>query len=406
MSKQDKKPNVQDSYYAHGGSMRAYLRSLWIAHGRSTKGRVHVRDAIDVKRTMHIVGMCLLPALFFGMYNLGVQAQVAIVDGASQSTSWQLFLFNAIFGELTAESGFVSKFIYGASFYVPIYLVTLVVCLFWEVVFARVRRQELHEGFFVTALLFSLILPVSTPLWIIALGVTFGVIVAKEMFGGMGYNFLNPALAGYAFIYFGYPSEVAAISQFVAVDGYSGATTLGMAAASKKMIFADTSWYSVFSDANWWNSFLGFVPGSVGETSTLLLLLGGGILLLTRVADWRIVAGVMLGMIATTVIFNLVGSNKNALYAMPWTWHLVTGGFAIGMMFMATDPVTASYTRNAKYAYGAMIGFMTILIRCMNAKLPEGIMLAILFTNLWAPIFDYLVARANIKRRLKRHGIK
>ncbi|WP_394130551.1 NADH:ubiquinone reductase (Na(+)-transporting) subunit B [Shewanella maritima] len=403
MTKQ-KKPNVQDSYYAHGGSMRQFMRSLWIAHGRSTKGLVHVRDAIDVKRTMHIVGMCLFPALFFGMYNLGVQAQVAIIDGAAQADAWQLIPFSALFGLLTAESGFFAKAAYGASFYVPIYLITLVVSLFWEVIFARVRRQELHEGFFVTALLFSLIIPVATPMWIIALGVTFGVIVAKEMFGGMGYNFLNPALAGYAFIYFGYPTEVASLSQFVAVDGFAGATTLTEAASSRQMIYADVSWFSVFSDPNWWNAFLGFTPGSVGETSTLALLLGGGILLLTRVADWRVVAGVMAGMIITVLIFNAVGSSKNAMFAMPWTWHLVTGGFAIGMMFMATDPVTASYTRNAKYAYGLMIGFMTVLIRVLNVKMPEGIMLAILFTNLWAPLFDYMVARANIKRRLKRHG--
>ncbi|WP_434928355.1 NADH:ubiquinone reductase (Na(+)-transporting) subunit B [Shewanella sp. HL-SH2] len=404
MSKPIKKPSTQDKYYEHGDSMRKYLRSLWIAHGRSTKGQVHVRDAIDVKRTMHIVGMCLLPALFFGMYNIGLQAQLAIIEGASVPDTWHLAIFNMLFSGLTAESGILSLFAYGASFYVPFYLTALTVNLFWEVIFSRMRGQELHEGFFITALLFSLILPVSTPLWIMAIGISFGVIVAKEMFGGMGYNFLNPALAGYAFIYFAYPTEVAAISQFVAVDGYSGATTLGLAAANK-LSFADVSWIGALSDPLWWDAFFGFTVGSIGETSALAILLGGGILLMTRVADWRVVAGVMLGMIATAIIFNLFGPAKNAMATMPWTWHLVTGGFAMGMMFMATDPVTASYTRNAKYAYGALIGFMTVLIRVLNVKLPEGIMLAILFANLWAPLFDYLVARANIKRRLKRHGL-
>ncbi|WP_076540767.1 NADH:ubiquinone reductase (Na(+)-transporting) subunit B [Shewanella sp. UCD-KL21] len=405
MSQQQKKPGHQDRYYAHGDSMKSYLRSLWIARGRSTKGKVHVRDAIDVKRTMHIVGMCLLPAIFFGMYNLGLQAQIAIMAGATQPESWQSGLFSMLFGQLTEQSSFVSLMAYGASYYVPIYLMTLFVCLVWEVVFAKVRRQELHEGFFITALLFSIIVPVSTPLWIIAVGVSFGVIVAKEMFGGMGYNFLNPALAGYAFIYFAYPTEVAALSQFVAADGFSGATILTQAAASRANMFADVSWISALSDPAWMDAFLGFTPGSIGETSTLAILIGGGVMLLTRVADWRVVAGVMLGMVATAILFNLVGLEKSSMAAMPWTWHLVTGGFALGMMFMATDPVTASYTRNAKYAYGALIGFMTILIRVLNVKLPEGIMLAILFANLWAPLFDYLVARANIKRRLKRHGL-
>ncbi|UJF22838.1 NADH:ubiquinone reductase (Na(+)-transporting) subunit B [Shewanella sp. OMA3-2] len=404
MSKPIKKSSTQDKYYEHGDSMRKYLRSLWIAHGRSTKGQVHVRDAIDVKRTMHIVGMCLLPALFFGMYNIGLQAQLAIIAGASAPDTWHLAIFNMLFSGLTAESGIFSLFAYGASFYVPFYLTALIVNLFWEVIFSRMRGQELHEGFFVTALLFSLILPVSTPLWIMAIGISFGVIVAKEMFGGMGYNFLNLALAGYAFIYFSYPTEVAAISQFVAVDGYSGATTLGLAAANK-LSFADVSWIGALSDPLWWDAFFGFTVGSIGETSALAILIGGGILLMTRVADWRVVAGVMLGMIATAIIFNLFGPAKNAMATMPWTWHLVTGGFAMGMMFMATDPVTASYTRNAKYAYGFLIGFMTVLIRVLNVKLPEGIMLAILFANLWAPLFDYLVARANIKRRLKRHGL-
>lgn len=404
MTTQPKKPDLQDDYYATGKSMKGFVRSLVIASGRSTKGQVHVRDAIDVKRTMTLVGLCLLPAILFGLYNVGLQAQLALASGLTTPETWKLALFNALSGGLSAETGVIGLFLYGLSFYLPIYLTALLTGLFWEVVFAKVRRQELHEGFFVTALLFTLILPVSIPLWLVVMGISFGVVIAKELFGGMGYNFLNPALAGLAFIYFAYPSEVTTVKQLVAADGFSGATALAQAAAGK-LQFADYAWYSAFSDPNWWNNFFGFTVGAIGETSTLAVLLGGLLLLITRLADWRIVVGVMLGMIATATLFNVIGSSTNQMMAMPWTWHLVTGGFAIAMMFMATDPVTTSYTRQGKFAYGALIGFMTILIRVANPKMPEGVMLAILFANLWAPLFDYLVARANIKRRVKRHGI-
>ncbi|MEL4430357.1 NADH:ubiquinone reductase (Na(+)-transporting) subunit B [Shewanella mangrovisoli] len=404
MTTQPKKPDLQDDYYATGKSMKGFVRSLVIASGRSTKGQVHVRDAIDVKRTMTLVGLCLLPAILFGLYNVGLQAQLALASGLTTPETWKLALFNAVSGGLSVETGVIGLFLYGLSFYLPIYLTALLTSLFWEVVFAKVRRQELHEGFFVTALLFTLILPVSIPLWLVVMGISFGVVIAKELFGGMGYNFLNPALAGLAFIYFAYPSEVSTVKQLVAVDGFSGATALAQAAAGK-LQFADYAWYSAFSDPNWWNNFFGFTVGAIGETSTLAVLLGGLLLLITRLADWRIVVGVMLGMIATATLFNVIGSSTNQMMAMPWTWHLVTGGFAIAMMFMATDPVTTSYTRQGKFAYGALIGFMTVLIRVANPKMPEGVMLAILFANLWAPLFDYLVARANIKRRVKRHGI-
>lgn len=404
MTTQPKKPDLQEDYYATGKSMKGFVRSLVIASGRSTKGKVHVRDAIDVKRTMTLVGLCLLPAILFGLYNVGLQAQIALAGGLTTPDTWKLALFNALSGGLTAETGVIGLFLYGLSFYLPIYLTALLTSLFWEVVFARVRDQELHEGFFVTALLFTLILPVSISLWLVVMGISFGVVVAKELFGGMGYNFLNPALAGLAFIYFAYPSEVTTVKQLVAVDGFSGATALAQAAAGK-LEFVNYAWYSAFSDPNWWNNFFGFTVGAIGETSTLAVLLGGLLLILTRLADWRIVVGVMLGMIATATLCNVIGSSTNQMMAMPWTWHLVTGGFALAMMFMATDPVTTSYTRPGKFAYGALIGFMAVLIRVANPKMPEGMMLAILFANLWAPLFDYLVARANIKRRLKRHGL-
>lgn len=298
MTTQPKKPDLQDDYYATGKSMKGFVRSLVIASGRSTKGQVHVRDAIDVKRTMTLVGLCLLPAILFGLYNVGLQAQLALASGLTTPETWKLALFNAVSGGLSVETGVIGLFLYGLSFYLPIYLTALLTSLFWEVAFAKVRRQELHEGFFVTALLFTLILPVSIPLWLVVMGISFGVVIAKELFGGMGYNFLNPALAGLAFIYFAYPSEVSTVKQLVAVDGFSGATALAQAAAGK-LQFADYAWYSAFSDPNWWNNFFGFTVGAIGETSTLAVLLGGLLLLITRLADWRIVVGVMLGMVAT-----------------------------------------------------------------------------------------------------------
>ncbi|TKB56542.1 NADH:ubiquinone reductase (Na(+)-transporting) subunit B [Ferrimonas aestuarii] len=398
MSKQSNKR--QDAYYEPGNSLRDYIRSLFIRFGRSTSGKVHVRDAIDVQRTMMLVMLALMPATLFGLYNVGYQAQLAVISGLSTPDVWQLMPFNALVGGLTADSGLLSLMAYGASFFLPIYLVAMLTNLAWEVVFARVRGSELQEGFMVTSLLLALILPVSIPLWMVAVAISFGVVMAKEIFGGLGYNFLNPALAALAFIYFAYPGEFESAATLVAVDGFTGATTLAQTAAGK--LSWDAGALAAFSDGAWWDAFLGFTPGAIGETSTLAILIGGAYLILTRLVDWRIVTAVFFGMVATSMLFNVIGSETNAMFAMPWTWHLVTGGFAIGMMFMATDPVTTAYTRKGKWAFGLMIGAMTVMIRVVNAKMPEGIMLAILFANLWAPLFDHLVMRANIKRRLAR----
>ncbi|QUN05472.1 NADH:ubiquinone reductase (Na(+)-transporting) subunit B [Shewanella yunxiaonensis] len=400
-SKQTRKNRLD----APGSTIKDFFRSMFIGHGGSTQDSVHVRDAIDVKRTMTLVGLCLLPTILLGIYNTGLQAKLAIIAGASAANSWQSSLFSLIFKPLSADTGAVATFSYGLCYFLPIYLVALLMTLLWEMVFAKARKQDLHEGFFVTALLFSLCMPAHIALWLVVLGVSFGVVVAKELFGGMGYNFLNPALAGLAFIYFAYPAEVTTSAQLVAVDGYSGATTLAQVAANK-LHFTDYAWYQAFSDASWWQAFLGFEVGAIGETSTLAILLGGGLLLLTRLADWRIVAGVMLGMIVSTLLFNYFGNSRSAWTAMPWTWHLVTGGFALGMMFMATDPVTTAYTRPGKLLFGILVGAMTVVIRIANVKMPEGIMLAILFANLWAPLMDSLVARFNIRRRIKRNGLQ
>ena len=362
--------------------------------GTVTKSSTHVRDRIDLKRIMILVWMMTFPAMFWGMYNVGNQAAIALADGYALSDAWQVGLFQLLGGDLGADAGWLTKMWYGACWYLPIYAVTFIVGGFWEVLFATVRKHEVNEDFFVTSVLFSLILPATTPLWQVALGITFGVVIGKEIFGGTGRNFLNPALTGRAFLYFAYPASMSGDSIWTAVDGFSGATNLG-AAALGNLNYADTEL--------WWNAFLGNIQGSVGEVSTLMILIGGLALIYFRIASWRIVSGVFVGMVLFSGLLNLIGSDSNPMFAMPWYWHLVLGGFAFAMMFMATDPVSASFTNKGKFAYGLLIGFMTVMIRVINPAFPEGIMLAILFANVFAPLFDYFVAQANIKRRLARN---
>ncbi|MCL1037294.1 NADH:ubiquinone reductase (Na(+)-transporting) subunit B [Shewanella submarina] len=367
--------------------------TIFYTPGKVNKGRTHVRDNLDLKRMMITVWACTFPAMFVGMFNVGLQAQDALIAGFGTPDVWQVSLFSMFGAELTANSGWATLMWYGACFFLPIYAVTFAVGGFWEVLFASVRGHEVNEGFFVTSILFALTLPATIPLWMVALGITFGVVVAKEVFGGTGRNFLNPALAGRAFLFFAYPLNMSGDTTWVVADGYSGATALSQAASG-------TLEYGL--SQQWWDSFFGFIPGSVGEVSTLAILLGGLVIVYTRIASWRIIAGVMVGMIAVSSLLNLIGSDTNPMFAMPWYWHLVLGGFAFGMMFMATDPVSASFTNNAKWAYGALIGAMAVFIRVINPAFPEGMMLAILFANLFAPLFDHFVVQANIKRRIAR----
>ncbi len=364
--------------------------------GKVNKSTTHVRDSIDLKRIMIMVWMATFPAMFYGMYNIGNQANIAILGGATLPDAWQAALFTALGGQLgVADASALTLFFYGACWWLPIYAVTFVVGGFWEVLFASVRKHEVNEGFFVTSVLFALTLPATVPLWQVALGITFGVVIAKEVFGGTGRNFLNPALSGRAFLYFAYPAQMSGDSIWVAADGYSGATWLSQAASGSMD----------FSDMNaWMQAFLGNIQGSAGEVSTLMIMLGGLFIIYLRIASWRIVAGVLFGVIFLTSILNMVApaDNPNHYLAMPWYWHMVIGGMAFGMFFMATDPVSASFTDTGKWAYGFFIGMMTVIVRVLNPAFPEGIMLAILFANLWAPLFDYFVAQSNIKRRVAR----
>ena len=362
-----------------------------------TKTTAHVRDGVDLKRIMITVWLCAFPAMFFGMWNIGYQANLVFAANPellAAQDGWRMTLTAMLAG--FDPNSIWDNMIQGATWFLPIYLVTFVVGGFWEVLFASIRGHEVNEGFFVTSILFALILPPSIPLWQAAMGISFGVVIAKEVFGGTGKNFLNPALAGRAFLFFAYPAQLSGDAVWTSVDGFAGATALSLGAAGGIEQI-------VGSGVTWMDAFIGKVQGSVGETSTLAIFIGGAVLLIMRIAAWRIVAGVMIGMIALSTLFNAIGSDTNPLFAMPWYCHLVVGGFAFGMIFMATDPVSASMTNTGKWIFGALIGVMVVLIRVVNPAFPEGMMLAILFANLCAPLIDHFVVQANIKRRLARN---
>ncbi len=388
-------------YFAKGGPYEQFyavyeaIDTFFYSPSDVTRSAPHVRDGIDLKRVMIYVWVAATPAIMVGLWNTGYQANLAMETlGVAAAPGWR--------GEILAwlgvgyDPGSVwDGFWHGAAYFIPIFVVTFAVGIFWEILFAAVRNHEVNEGFFVTSLLYSLILPATIPLWQVALGISFGVVIGKEVFGGTGKNFLNPALTGRAFLFFAYPAQLSGDSVWTAVDGFSGATALALGAAGG--IPAVTG-----ADISWMDAFLGNIQGSIGSTSALACLLGAVFLVYTKVASWRIIAGVFLGMVATALLFNVIGSDTNPMYAMPWYWHLVLGGFAFGMVFMATDPVTACMTDAGRWIFGILIGFMTVLIRVANPAFPEGIMLAILFANLFAPLIDHVVVRVNIARRAKR----
>ncbi|MDR1848525.1 MAG: NADH:ubiquinone reductase (Na(+)-transporting) subunit B [Zoogloeaceae bacterium] len=358
-----------------------------------TKTTAHVRDGIDLKRMMILVWLAAMPAAFFGMWNVGYQANLAYAarpELLTASTDWHVPIIRLLAG--FDANCLWDNFLHGAVYFLPIYLVVFAVGGMWEGLFAMVRRHEINEGFFVTSLLFSLVLPPSIPLWQAALGISFGVVVGKEVFGGTGKNFLNPALVGRAFLFFAYPAQISGDTVWTAIDGVTSATPLVHAAEGTLTL-----------QMSWTQAFIGIMPGSIGEVGTLAILVGGIALLVMKIASWRIVAGVFLGMAGLSLLFNAIGSAANPMFAIPWYWHMVLGGFALGAFFMATDPVSAAMTDTGKWIYGILIGVMIILIRVVNPAFPEGVMLAILFGNLCAPLIDYFVLLANIKRRAARH---
>jgi Na+-transporting NADH:ubiquinone oxidoreductase subunit B len=383
------------------------VTTLLYTSGTVTQGTTHVRDAIDLKRMMIWVWLAALPPALWGVYMVGQQGLQALNhlysgEALDQIISyhWYYRWIELLGGSLTLPTaGVGSQLLLGLFHFLPIYFTVFIVGGFWEVLFAIVRRHEVNEGFFVTSILFALIVPPTLPLWQAALGISFGVVIAKELFGGTGRNFLNPALAGRAFLFFSYPAQLSGDAVWVAADGYSGATSLAQWASGGHSALLDPL---TAQPLRWLDAFLGYMPGAFGEISTLIILLSGAVLLLARLASWRIVAGVMIGMFSFSSLLNWIGSDTNPMFTMPWYWHLVLGGYAFGMIFMATDPVSAAFTDRGKWWYGILIGAMTVLIRVVNPAYPEGMMLAILFANLFAPLFDYLVVQANIKRRQRR----
>lgn len=356
----------------------------------------HARSYVDMKRIMTYVVIATIPCILWGMWNTGYQANSAIATlGPDAATGWRIALLQ-MFGISLDPSSLFANVLHGLLYFLPIYITTLVAGGIFEVIFATVRGHEVNEGFLVTSMLYTLILPASTPLWQVALGIIFGVVIGKEVFGGTGKNFLNPALVGRAFLYFAYPAQMSGDSVWTPVDGFSGATALGITAAEGVQALAADG-------ITWANAFFGTIQGSFGETSTLACMIGLVFLLTTKIANYRLILGCLAGTIGFSLLLNLIGSDTNPMFAMPWYWHIVLGGYAFGLAFMVTEPVSASHTNMGRYIYGALIGVMVVMIRVINPAFPEGMMLAILFGNVFAPLIDYFVVQANIKRRARRH---
>ncbi|WP_446786344.1 NADH:ubiquinone reductase (Na(+)-transporting) subunit B [Macellibacteroides fermentans] len=354
----------------------------------TSKSGVHIHDSVDSKRTMTVVILALMPALLFGMYNIGYQHNLAI----------------------GADPGFIMTFIFGFLAVLPKIIVSYVVGLGIEFAIAQVKGHEIQEGFLVSGMLIPMIVPIDTPLWMIAVATAFAVVFAKEVFGGTGYNIFNVALVTRAFLFFAYPAAMSGEKVFVRtdstfslgagniIDGFSGATPLGQVATATT---SDAHMTGILGNSlSSFDMFLGLIPGSIGETSVLAILLGAVILIWTGIGSWKTILSVFVGGAFMAAIFNLIGTTA-AMNVSPLD-HLLLGGFAFGAVFMATDPVTSARTETGKYIYGFLIGFMAIFIRVLNPGYPEGMMLAILLLNVFAPLIDFYVVDSNIKRRLKR----
>ncbi len=383
--------------FSEGGKLSAlnsvfegFESFLFVPNKTATSGS-HIHDSIDSKRVMSFVILAMVPALLFGMYNTGYQHFLAV--------------------GLVETTGFWKVFGWGAVAVLPYVVVSYVVGLGIEFIAAQLKKEEIQEGFLVSGMLIPLIMPIGIPLWMVAVATAFAVIFAKEVFGGTGYNIFNVALVTRAFLFFAYPSKMSGDSVWItlkdyfgfgkelaAVDGFSGATPLGQAAVSTDKVITLTD--ALGNPLSWWDMFLGFKPGSIGETSTLAILIGAIFLIVTGVASWRIIASVFAGGIATILVFNATAVNP--YMTVPFWDQICLGGFAFGAVFMATDPVTASRTKLGKWMYGFLIGVLAMIIRVLNPAYPEGMMLAILFMNIFAKVIDHYVVQHNINNRLKR----
>ena len=374
--------NILDSVKPHfekGGKLEklypaydAFETFLFVPDHTTSKG-THIKDAIDLKRTMAFVVLAMLPCILFGMWNIGDQYYKA----------------------LNVQATFFENLIFGFWKFMPLLIVSYAVGLSVEFAFAVSRGHSVNEGYLVSGMLIPLIMPVDVPLWMLAISVIFAVVIGKEVFGGTGMNILNPALTARAFLFFAYPSYMSGDKVWVhgaSVDGYSGETILGALAANT------SNWNSLLWNAS--DAFYGFIPGSVGETSFIAILIGAALLIFSGIGSWRIILFTFIGGYLTALLFNLWG--MNALMSTPAHIHLIIGGFAFGAVFMATDPVTATQTNKGKVIYGLLVGFFAIVIRVFNPAYPEGMMLAILFMNVFAPLIDHYIIEANVKKRLGR----
>ena len=411
--------------------------TIFFTPGLVTKGFAHVRDALDQKRMMIMVVLALLPCFLMAMFNTGYQANNALANGAlvlgeyangKVSLDWHYQIYQALGFATYSDTGLLlnaskdvsffslDNFVLGAIFFLPVYIVTLVVGGHAEVAICCIRKHPVTEGFLVTSALFPLILPATIPLWQVALGILFGVVIGKEIFGGVGMNILNPALTARAFLFFAYPAEIsgdnawlpfhvkgtdfASMTTQVIPDSTSGATYLSLMANPEYTMSTESL---MLGSEAWMDAFLGMVPGSMGETSALACLLGAILLVVTKIASWRTMVGCAVGTVFMALILNgFASEGGNPMLAVPFYWHFVVGGWAFGAIFMATDPVSSPFTESGKFIYGFFIGLMVVLIRCVNPAYAEGMMLAILFMNMFSPLIDHFFVQSNIKRRLER----
>lgn len=373
-----------------------------------TRGLTHVRDSIDLKRVMWLVVVALIGPMVMAVYNTGYQANLAIDGGALPLDTWQTAAMEALALPFVPDAA-LSCAVHGALYFLPVLVVTFAVGGAWEVLFAVVRGHEINEGLLVTGFLIPLILPPAIPLWQVAVGTSFGVVLGKEVFGGTGMNILNPALTTRAFLFFAYPATISGDVWVAArraaeegVDGFSAATWIDGFTGATWLASASNEGLAALDGLTFWEAFVGLVPGSMGETSALACLVGAVLLVITGVGSWRIMAGVVIGTVVAASVFNAVGSPTNPYFEIPFWWHMVLGGWAFGTVYMATDPVTGTHTDTGRWIYGLSIGVLTILVRVVNPAYPEGMMLAILFMNVFAPTIDHFVVRANVRRRRLR----
>ncbi len=354
--------------------------TILFSTNEKTESGPHIRDSIDNKRVMILVVIALLPLYIFGAINIGFQA--AGTDRSVMENFW-----------------------IGMSSILPILLTAFIAGGFWEILFAVIRKHPINEGFLVTWVLIPLIMPPTIPLWQVAVATSFGVVIGKEIFGGVGMNIFNPALVARAFIFFAYPGQISGDKVWINVDGISGATALSVPAAVENGNAVDLLSNITQFDFSWSNMFWGNIPGSIGETNKFLIILGALFLIYVGIVNWRVIVGALIGLFGTAVFTNIMAPySSNTMLTLPAHYHLVMGGFLFGVAFMATEPVTGAHTDKGRWIYGMMIGFLTVIIRTMNPAYPEGTMLAILLMNAFAPLIDYYIVRGNIKRRLKRYA--